>query len=313
MRYLTILVALLAMGANAQDAPPPNAAAAEPQGTNFSAEQFEASLKFQQGDITLPNGIALLQIPRGFRYLGPEDAQRILEQAWGNPSGEGTLGMLFPADVSPLADESWGVVITYEEDGYIPDSDADSINYDDMLKEMKESSAANNAERKKQGFEAVDLVGWAAKPYYDKTTKKMYWAKELKFAGAEENTLNYNVRVLGRKGVLVLNAVAGMNQLPSIKTNMQEVLAFTNFTQGNAYADFDAKVDKRAAYGLAALVAGGVAAKTGFLAKLFVLLMAGKKFLFLAAVALFGFIPKLLGRRKKQAAAASQEQPPTSV
>jgi uncharacterized membrane-anchored protein len=36
----------------------------------------------------------------------------------------------------------------------------------------------------------------------------MYWAKEINFGGDSENTLNYNIRVLGRKGVLLLNFIA---------------------------------------------------------------------------------------------------------
>jgi uncharacterized membrane-anchored protein len=57
--------------------------------------------------------------------------------------------------------------------------------------------------------------------------------------------------VLGREGVLVLNAVAGMQQIKQIKTDMQQVTAFTDFAPGHRYADFDGKTDKVAEYGLA--------------------------------------------------------------
>ena len=169
--------------------------------------------------------------------------------------------MLFPAGASPVSDNGWGVVITYEEDGYVSDKDADSINYDSLIKEMKEGTAESNKEREKQGYQTVDLVGWAAKPYYDKDAHKLYWAKELAFGGNAEHTLNYNIRVLGRRGVLVLNAVAGMDQLASVEKDMRNVLAFTDFNPGYRYADFDSKTDKTATYGIAALVAGGLAAK----------------------------------------------------
>jgi uncharacterized membrane-anchored protein len=294
MRYLFGLVLAFAFSAYAESPAP----SSQPAQAKMTAEQLESSLKYQKGDVTLPNGIAELKIPDGFRYVGPEDARRVLEQAWGNPSGEGTLGMLFPANAGPTANDSWGVVITYEEDGHVSDDDADSINYDDLLKQMQEASAAINAERAKQGFSAVELVGWAAKPYYDKSAKKIYWAKELKVADAPQNTLNYNVRILGRKGVLVLTAVAGMSQLSAIEKDMKDVLAFTNFTKGNAYADFDSKVDKTAAYGLAALVAGGIAAKSGLLAKLLALLIAGKKVVILAVVGLIAVAAKFFRRKR---------------
>ena len=270
-------------------------AQAAPQ--RLSKEEFEASLKFQQGEVTLPQGIATLKIPASFRYLGPEDAQRILEQAWGNPKGDGTLGMLFPADVSPLEEHGWGVVITYDEDGHVSDEDADGIDYEQLLKDMREGATAANAERAKQGQEPIELVGWAARPYYDQAAKKLHWAKELRFPNAPEHTLNYNIRILGRKGVLVLNAVANMSQLAAIQSHMTEVLAFTEFNPGYGYADFDPKVDKTAAYGLAALVAGGVAAKAGLFAKLFALLIAAKKIIAVAVVALIPLLRRVFARK----------------
>ena len=115
---------------------------------------------------------------------------------------------------------------------------------------------------------------------------------------ASENTLNYNIRILGRKGVLVLNAVSGMSQLPTIQERMKDVLAYTEFSPGNGYADFDPDIDKTAAYGLAALVAGGAAAKAGLFAKLIAVAIALKKFLVLAVVAVFAAVRKLFARKQ---------------
>ena len=157
---------------------------------------FEASLKYQQGEVVLPNDVATLDIPKNFRYLGPKDAERVL-RAWGNPPGSETLGMIFPNEISPLDEEGWGVVVTYEEDGYVSDEDADSLDYDELLEQMKASVAASNKEREEQGYESLQLVGWAETPYYDEETHKMYWAKELAFGDSSYHTLNYNIRILG--------------------------------------------------------------------------------------------------------------------
>ena len=91
----------------------------------------------------------------------------------------------------------------------------------------------------------------------------MYWAKDLKVDGSDEDTLNYNIRILGRRGVLILNAVAGMSQLAQIEQASPEILKLVEFSEGHRYADFNPKTDKVAAYGLAALVAGGVGRETG--------------------------------------------------
>ena len=268
-----------------------------------SAEAFLDSLHFQKGTIDLPNGIAALEVPDNFRYIGPEDSRRFLEEGWGNPDGSGQIGMLLPMDTNLFGDQSWAVVISYQEDGHVSDKDAHAIDYDEMLASMQASSQAANEARIEKGFEPVALIGWAAPPHYDSQAKKLYWAKELRFGESPEHTLNYNVRILGRKGVLVLNAVSGMAQLPQIQTNMEQVIAFTNFKEGHRYADFDPGVDQVAAYGLAALVGGKMATKAGLLTKLGGLLVAFKKVIFIALIAAAGLFAKLFKRRKAQPAA----------
>src|SRR6266581_5803290 len=94
-------------------------------------------------------------------------------------------------------------------------------------------------------------------PHYDSASHKLYWAKDLRFGGDSGRTLNYNIRVLGRRGVLVLNAVAAMDQLESVKRDMAKVIGFVEFNGGHRYADFIPGTDKVAEYGIAALIAGG--------------------------------------------------------
>lgn len=272
----------------------------------ITAEEFLASLNFQKGAITLPGGIASLALPEGFHYLSPEDTERVLVTAWGNPPGNETLGMLVRGPEDILADESWAVVIAYEEDGYVSDEDADSIDYGQMLTDMQASSQESNAARVEAGYDEVELVGWAATPHYDKAANKLYWAKELRFGDIPVNTLNYNVRILGRKGVLVLNLVATMPQLKEVETVIPTVLAMTNFTPGHRYSDFDPSIDEVAAYGIGALVAGKVAAKAGLFAKLGVLLLVLKKFWILILVGVGAFFACFFHRGK------SKESPATS-
>ncbi len=295
-KVLLLLVGVLLTGWSIlyADEPVPDSAA-EPK--EMTVEEFVASLTFQQGKIELPGGIATLNLPESFRYLDPADTERVLVQAWGNPSGKGTLGMLVPTDVGVVAQNSWAVVIHYEEDGHVSDDDADSIDYDDLLQSMQEKVAEESKERLAKGYEAIKLVNWAAKPHYDKAAHKLYWAKEIAFGEDPEHTLNYNIRVLGRKGVLVLNAVSAMTQLGMVEREMAQVLSFTDFNSGNRYADFDSRQDKTAAYGLAALVAGGVAAKAGLFGKLFAVLLAAKKLVIAGVIGIGAFLTKLF--RKK--------------
>ncbi len=272
-------------------------AADEPK--KFSEEEFLASLHFQDGKIALPGNMATLDLSREFHYLPPDDAERVLVTGWGNPPGTKSLGLIVPAAVSLLDDAGWAVVVTYDKDGHVNDDDASKIDFDDLLKEMQEGVVKANEERKKQGYPAMQLVGWAERPSYSAETHKLYWAKELQ-TSAPEHTLNYNVRVLGREGVLVLNAVAGMSQIGTVREEMKKVTAFTEFTAGNRYTDFNASTDKTAEYGIAALVAGGVAAKLGLFGKLFAVLLAFKKLFVLGVLAAAGYVAKLFGGRGKE-------------
>jgi len=306
VKYLLILC-LLALPAASAAAPkkkekltPEQAAAqAEADEASKAAAEFESKLTYQRGKIVLPGGMATLNVPDNFRYLPPEQADRVLVEAWGNPPGTKTLGMLFPSDVSPLNADGWGVVITFQEDGYVEDDEAGKINYEELLKQMKEATAEDNKSRQAQGFEPVSLVGWAASPHYDQTTHKLYWAKELSFAGAPTNTLNYDIRMLGRRGVLSFNAVAAIDQLGKIENDMKEVLGFAEFNAGHRYTDFSSSTDKVAAYGIGALIAGKVAAKVGLFKLALGFILAAKKFLLLGLLAVAAFVRKLFGRKSE--------------
>ena len=112
----------------------------------------------------------------------------------------------------------------------------------------------------------VRLLGWASNPHYDKARHALHWAKLLKFGNNSEPTLNYNLRLLGRKGVLVLNAVASEEDMADIKASIPTSLANVDFAKGQQYLDFDSGLDEVAAYSIGGLVAGKVLAKVGFVA-----------------------------------------------
>ncbi|MFP4002965.1 MAG: DUF2167 domain-containing protein [Alphaproteobacteria bacterium] len=268
-------------------AQPPASGAALPveAGWPEGARAFVASLKPRTGEVKIDAASVTLNVPENFYFLPAQDARKVLEQAWSNPPDESVLGMLFPAGTSPLHDNVWGVTISFQQDGYVKDDDAGSIDYDALLERMREDAAEENKLRKEQGYPTVELLGWAARPHYDENTHKLYWAKELRFEGDPANTVNYDIRALGRKGVLVLGFVAGMEELPEIEANLPAVLNMVSFDDGARYEDFDPGVDQVAAYGIGGLIAGKVLAKTGFFAAALVFL---KKFGVLLVAALVG-------------------------
>jgi len=284
----------LAIAVAAQDSPPDESQMPP------ALKQAIAGLKYRSGEVALDGGLATLKLPENLQYLDSKDAETVLVKIWGNPpSDEKLLGLLVPTGKSPASQNTWGVVIQYEESGYVKDDDASKINYTDLLKTMQADAQKANSEREKQGYPTIEVVGWAAPPRYDVQAKKLYWAKELKFGGEPENELNYNIRILGRRGVLVLNAVASMSQLAEIEQVTPSILSAVDFKEGHRYVDFNPSTDKVATYGLAALVAGGVLAKAGFFKLIIPALLAGKKFVLIGIAAVFAFFKKLFGRKSE--------------
>ena len=128
------------------------------------AQTFWESLDRRHGQVKLDNAVATLRVPQNFYYLSPADAEKVLVEVWGNPPGAGetTLGMLFPEERTAFDEESWAVIIEYVEDGYFSDENADEIDCQELLAQMKEDAAAVSEDRISQGYESIWLGGRAA-------------------------------------------------------------------------------------------------------------------------------------------------------
>jgi uncharacterized membrane-anchored protein len=305
MKKALLVLATLAFHLTAQAAPKPSPTAADSAARRtFVIDSLNNALHYEQGRITLPGGISELTVPRGFRYLDSAQSRTVLTRYWGNPDGH-SLGMLFPEKSNPLDEGAWAYVIEYDASGHVKDDDADDINYDDLLKEMRDDVAEGNKERTDAGYEAVTLVGWASPPYYDKNNHTLHWAKTLKFGESSDNTLNYNVRILGRKGVLILNAVGSTKDLAAIKASIPGLLGAVTFSKGQQYTDFNSSLDEVAAYGIGGLIAGKVLAKVG----LFAVLLKFWKLGLLALSGAWAGIKRFFTGRGKKAELASAGGP----
>lgn len=260
-------------------------------------EEFVTDLErldYKQGVIVVGQNLATFDIPEDYYFLDAKDAKIVLEEFWGNPEFVDTLGMIFPADVTPLHDFIWGLEISFDDIGYVSDEDAADYDYGEMLTQMRDDVRDENVWRSENNYPTVQLLGWADTPEYDAVERKLYWAKELEFEGDDTNTLNYNIRALGRKGVLVMNFIAPMPLLEDVQAAVPDILNMSDFTEGNRYADFNPSIDKVAAVGIGGLIAGKVMAKTG----LFIVLLAFlKKGAFLLIIPVMWLVNKVKGNK----------------
>lgn len=269
-------------------------------------DSLEASFTYQHGTVQLLNGVGAIKVPDGFKYLDAKQAEQVLVDIWGNMPGEGlTLGLLLPEHQGVLDDTGYVFNIQYDEIGYVKDNDADDIDYNELLADMKKGATEENVERVKQGYGAIHIVGWAAPPFYDKDKKVLHWAKEIKFGESEVNTLNYNIRVLGRKGVIVLNAIASMPNMDLAKKDVDKVLDIVQYNEGYAYKDFNPDVDEVAAWTIGGLVAGKVLAKAGILA----MLLKAWKFIALGVAGIGSFVFKRFRKNKTEEPALEDNTP----
>jgi len=261
----------------------PSVAAAQGQGPK---------LEWQPGPATVDLGdVAQLDVPEGYVFLDAKGARELLEASGNVPDGT-EVGLVSSAK----QDESWFVVFEFNSVGYVKDDDKDTIDAKAILEGIREGTEESNKVRKERGIPGIHVVGWQQPPFYDTRTNNLSWAMLAKDDGGDE-VVNFNVRLLGRRGVMSATLVDDPSKLAATRPHLDRIVSAFSYKSGHKYAEFRSG-DKIAEYGLAALVAGGVgaaAAKTGLLAAMGKLLAKAGKAVVLLVVAAIAGLKKLLG------------------
>ena len=234
-------------------------------------------------------GIAEVQVPANFVFFdGPTTRKRLKSQ--GQPVSGHELGFLKPME------GDWAVMFEFDPSGYVKDDDKDKLNADKLLASIREGNDAANRERKSMGSPIIQLVGWEQPPHYDDTTHNLEWAVRGTVEG--EAIINYNTRLLGRKGVMEVVLIVEPKDLQSTLPQFKNLLTNYKFATGQSYAEYRPG-DKVAKYGLAALITAGAAvgaAKLGLFAWLAVVFKKFFKLIIVAVVAVLAMFKKVIGR-----------------
>ena len=246
-------------------------------------------IQWSRGPMTARLGtIAEIDLPKGYVFADGAGARKFLELTHNTSSGS-EVGIIAPQSDQ----ESWWVLFEFNDVGYVKDDEKGSLDPAKILASIKEGTEEANDERRKHGWKAFHVYGWYTPPYYDSVTNNLTWA----ISGAEDsganNSINYSVRILGRRGTMNVDLVLDPNEMAATEPKFKSLMSAFHFTGGNRYADF-AQGDRIASYGLTALIAGGataVAIKTGLFAKLWKLIIV----VFLAVI---GAIRKLWNKAK---------------
>ena len=250
--------------------------------------------------------VAQITVPEGYRFTGRDGAKRIMELTE-NPASGKELGILAPATRDSA--HAWFVIFTFRNTGYVKDDEKDKLDARKILEAITRGTEAANAVRRRRGWEAVHVVGWSQRPFYDSATNNLTWAirgRSGDAASADEagDAINYSTRILGREGTMNVDLVVSPDAYESTVAEFQSLMAGFTYTPGHTYAEWR-QGDPIAEYGLTALIVGGagaVALKSGLLAKLW-------KAVVVAVAAVAGAIRRgvrsLFGKKDEQAAASA--------
>jgi len=250
-----------------------------------------------------------ITVPAGMWLIERAEAVKIQEKM-GNDT---TSVVALVAD--PNAD--WMIVIDYADVGYVNDDDADQLDSGELLESYKQGTLEQNAKRRQLKIPELFVDDWSERPHYERAARRLVWG--IRAHDTDGQTVNFMTRILGRNGFLSIDLIDAPERIEASKKNAVAVLDATHFRPGYRHADHR-DGDRDSGVGLTGLVLGGtgiaLAAKSGFLIKLLLVLKKGIIFIALAIGGLFRW---LFRRRQKSAeraavdAAAKQsaEPPPT--
>lgn len=254
--------------------------------------QKYASIQWESGPYTGRIGNhAEIKLPAGFAFTGTQGAQDLLE-IYGNPPNSSILAAIVPED----EEADWTLVFQFDDIGYVDDSDRDALDADALIKAFRDGIPAGNRERRSMGLEELHGMDWQVPPFYDPQTNNLTWGLKLDFASG--SAINYDIRILGRRGVMQATLVGAPETYAAALPQVKTLLADFSYLSGNKYAEWS-QGDKVAGVGLAGLVAGGgvvAAAKTGFLAKIGLILAKGGKGLIIGLIVLFATLGSFFKR-----------------
>ena len=245
------------------------------------------------------SNVANVDLPAGYFFVDGKDYRAMLKSE-GEPVSGRELGLLSSTN------RDFSVIFEFNDIGYVKDDDKDSLNADKLLESIKSGTAAANKQRAEAGRPAIEVIGWEIPPKYDATTHNLEWA----IRGAVEGRpiLNYNTRLLGRKGIMEVVLVVQPEQLTETLPAFRKLLTGYTFQTGGSYAEYRPG-DKIAKYGLGALVLGGAAvgaAKLGLLTWLLVFLKKGWKLVVVCFAAIASFLKKIFTGRSSRTTDGSE-------
>ena len=271
-----------------------------PPASQASNRETEIDAAFEAGIAAATKGKAIvpllaqgtIALPEGYLFIPQKESARIL-QAMGNSPGSDLIGTIFHMD------EDWFATISFIKSGYIKDDEAKNWNIDELLQNLRDGTEEDNKTRVAKGFAPLKIAGWIEKPIYNSQDHRLVWSILVtRIEDSGKASVNYNTYALGRDGYFTLNLVSNQADIERNKPHAKTLLNSIDFSLGKRYDEFIPGKDHVAEYGIAALVAGGVAKKLGILGVVAAFAAKFAKVFVIAGIGLVAAIGKFFKRKK---------------
>lgn len=270
-------------------------ASADPPKTEAERSAVLDTIQWHDGGVFhLERSKATINVPNRFTVVLDADVRKFYEVVNGTSAPKNLEAMIVDGKTKSL------VFYAPVHEGYVRLDDWSDVDPDRMISEIRENTETANVQRRANGISPLHVVGWVEKPSLDRKANVVRWAIE---ATADEGAVvNASALILGRHGYEKLVWVGPKSEDPSVLLDVARSALI--FDVGAEYKDYQAG-DRVAEYGIAALVATAVGAKTAAKFGLLALLAAFAKKGWVLIVVFFGavvsFFKRLFGRRSKSA------------
>jgi len=182
-----------------------------------------------------------IQIPKGYRFIGTEGAETLL-QRMGNPVTPGLIGIL------SAESGNWWAVLEYHDLGYVKDVDDKKPDLDAILRAVQSKNVSADGAR-------VSSVEWQVPPAFNSGNHSLEWEFIAQTPGGK--IVNHTIALLSRSGVLDITTIRPMrnSRVEYDLDPLNEMVKNITFKEGQRYGDYQ-RGDKLATADIQRLVVG---------------------------------------------------------
>jgi uncharacterized membrane-anchored protein len=253
----TLIIPVVALADGPAVQTPDVAAPPVPHATPAPAAQPAATpAEGRSGQIPLMDGAVTLNVPAGYRFYGPPEAQAFLTRNHAAVPAGRVLGLIAPARTDINSPGAWASVVSYDTLGYVAGDTAGGLTAPTFEADVRAVRASQN-----RPFE-----GFAVQPAFDPAGASLSWAERAAPPGAGGSDLRHEQRILGRHGVTGLTTIGSADQQGQIVTAAPDLYAMVSYPEGSRYSDFQSGSDQVSAFTAPSLVTGVAPAQPALIA-----------------------------------------------